>query len=107
MKVFLQKFEPGYTIPEKKALIDVGVTIRDWNSHPSPSPPLVNNRICSQLMMILLMRNLIAVITVGADHYAVTILTVRTALTQILCFSSGFVVDLPVMAYAAGVPAES
>ncbi|RZS19036.1 hypothetical protein BHM03_00051395 [Ensete ventricosum] len=27
MKVFLQKFEPGYTIPEKKALIDVGVTI--------------------------------------------------------------------------------
>ncbi|CAL9136676.1 unnamed protein product [Musa textilis] len=27
-EICLEKYEPGYTIPEKKALIDVGVTIR-------------------------------------------------------------------------------
>lgn len=66
-------------------------------------------------MMILLMRNLIAVITVGADRYAFTILTVSGDIGSercyaISCLSSVVVYLLTeglVMAYAAGVPAES
>ncbi|KAJ8471953.1 hypothetical protein OPV22_026296 [Ensete ventricosum] len=102
-EICLEKFEPGYTIPEKKALIDVGVTIRgslevprlnydphnpefvaddDAASDRADCSPSSRRRasycrsIVLLLMMILLMRNLIAVITVGADHYAFTILTV-------------------------------
>ncbi|CAL9779145.1 unnamed protein product [Musa acuminata subsp. burmannicoides] len=102
-EICLEKFEPGYTIPEKKALIDVGVTIRgslevprlnydprnpefvaddDAGSDRAECSPASRRRasycrsIVLLLMMILLMRNLIAVITVGDDRYAFTILTV-------------------------------
>ncbi|URD91821.1 hypothetical protein MUK42_00738 [Musa troglodytarum] len=102
-EICLQKFEPGYTIPEKKASVDVGVTIRgslevprlNYDPH---NPEFISDNnsdfecaevspasrrhasyirsIALMFMIVLVIRNLIAVITVGADHYASTILTV-------------------------------
>ncbi|WOK96084.1 hypothetical protein Cni_G04791 [Canna indica] len=101
-EICLQKYEPGYTIPEKKALVDVGVTIRgslevprlnydpenpefvtdsDAESDYAECSPASRRRasycrsIALMFMIILLIRNLVAVITVDGDHYAFTVLT--------------------------------
>ncbi|CAL9106142.1 unnamed protein product [Musa acuminata var. zebrina] len=102
-EICLQKFEPGYTIPEKKASVDAGVTIRgslevprlNYDPH---NPEFISDNnsdfecaevspasrrhasyirsIALMFMIVLVIRNLVAVITVGADHYASTVLTV-------------------------------
>ncbi|XP_074590112.1 uncharacterized protein LOC141846026 [Curcuma longa] len=103
-EICLQEFEPGYTIAEKKALLDVGVTIRgslevprlnydphnpefvpdnDADSDYAECSPASRRRasyfrsVALIFMVIFLVRNLVTIMTVGADHYyAFTFLTV-------------------------------
>ncbi|XP_042444789.1 uncharacterized protein LOC122029739 [Zingiber officinale] len=101
-EICLQEFEPGYTIAEKKALVDVGVTIRgslevprlNYDPHNPEFVPYndTDSDECSPasrrrasyfrsvaliFMVIFLVRNLVTIMTVGADHYyAFTFLTV-------------------------------
>lgn len=102
-EICLQKFEPGYTITQKKALMDVEVTIRgslevprinydphnpefvsdiDTDSDYAECSPASSFRVlyfrsvALIIIVILLVRNLVAVMTAGEDHYAFAILTV-------------------------------
>ncbi|XP_008781091.2 uncharacterized protein LOC103700961 isoform X2 [Phoenix dactylifera] len=97
-EICLQAFEPGYTVPPKKALVEVPVTIRGSLEVPrlnyDPQNPALINRDyaeCSSesqrsaswcrsvalvLTIMLLFKHLITVLAVGADHYAFTVLTV-------------------------------
>ncbi|KAJ0978578.1 hypothetical protein J5N97_014052 [Dioscorea zingiberensis] len=95
-EICLQKFQPGYTVPAKKALVDVPVTIRGslevprWNYDPS-SDEEDEYPVCSaaaersfsycrsvalMCTLFLLFRHLVAVLSVTADDYAFTVITV-------------------------------
>ncbi|WOL10281.1 hypothetical protein Cni_G19036 [Canna indica] len=105
-EICLQAFEPGYTAPEKKPLVDVVVvTISSESSgvnYDPENPGFINlsddasasnypecsagslrsvsccRSVAITFTVMLLIRHFIAVITVGADHCAVSILTVST-----------------------------
>ncbi|XP_065017649.1 uncharacterized protein LOC135644123 isoform X1 [Musa acuminata AAA Group] len=109
-EICLQVFEPGYTVPEKKALVDVAVTIRESleasriNYDPeNPGSITVTDdaagpgyTVCSPgshgctsccrsvvitFTIMLLIRHLIAVIILGANHHTFGILTVSVDLS--------------------------
>ncbi|XP_042448724.1 uncharacterized protein LOC122033675 [Zingiber officinale] len=103
-EICLQNFEPGYTVNQKKALVDVEVTIRgslevprinydprnpefvyvndDGDSDYAECSPASSFRVsyfrsvALIFIVVLLVRNLVGVMTAGEDHYAFTILTV-------------------------------
>ncbi|THU69016.1 hypothetical protein C4D60_Mb08t09900 [Musa balbisiana] len=104
-EICLQVFEPGYTVPEKKALVDVAVTIRESleasGTNYDPENPgsitLTDDAagpgytVCSPgshgcasccrsvaitFTIMLLIRHLIAIIILGANHHTFGILTV-------------------------------
>ncbi|CAL9108494.1 unnamed protein product [Musa textilis] len=104
-EICLQVFEPGYTVPEKKASVDVAVTIREsleasrinydpenpgfitvtddaaGPGYPVCSPGSHGCASCCRSVAItftimLLIRHLIAVIILGANHHAFGILIV-------------------------------
>ncbi|KAM0947599.1 putative transcription factor C2H2 family [Dioscorea sansibarensis] len=95
-EICLQKFEPGYTVPPKKALVDVPVTIRGslevprLNYDPSsdeedeyPACTVAAERsfsycrtIALMFTLFLLFRHLVAALSITADHYALTVLMV-------------------------------
>ncbi|KAG6469523.1 hypothetical protein ZIOFF_074248 [Zingiber officinale] len=87
-EICLQNFEPGYTVNQKKALVDVEVTIRGSLEVPrinydprNPEFVYVNDdgdsdyAECSPASSFRV-SNLVGVMTAGEDHYAFTILTV-------------------------------
>ncbi|CAA7388968.1 unnamed protein product [Spirodela intermedia] len=104
-EICLQKFEPGYSVPLRKALVEVGVTIRGSLEVPRQNyaPPYEREAAtegggevaeyaeCSPasergasacryvavtLTVILLARHLVSVIMEEPDHYAFTLFTV-------------------------------
>ncbi|KAG1338790.1 hypothetical protein COCNU_04G010960 [Cocos nucifera] len=103
-EICLQTFEPGYSVPPKKALVEVPVTIRGSLEVPRlnydpENPALINTDdgvnldypecspasqrhaswcrfVALVFTIMLLIKHLIAVLAVGSDHYAFTLLTV-------------------------------
>ncbi|KAJ0979868.1 hypothetical protein J5N97_015342 [Dioscorea zingiberensis] len=98
-EICLQKFEPGYSAPPKKALVDVPVTIRgslevqrlNYEARPedeedyyfNPGWPAAADRsfsycrtIALMVTVLLLYKHLLLVLSAGDDHYALTLLTV-------------------------------
>ncbi|ONK67579.1 uncharacterized protein A4U43_C05F1500 [Asparagus officinalis] len=100
-EICLQKFEPGYTVPPKLALLDIDVTIRgsleatslNYESenteliaeesdteYPECSPPSDRTTTFRSLalifMVLLLCKHLIDVIMTGEGHYPFALITV-------------------------------
>ncbi|XP_039136148.1 uncharacterized protein LOC120273569 [Dioscorea cayenensis subsp. rotundata] len=95
-EICLQKFEPGYTVPPKKALVDVPVTIRgslevprlnyDPSSDEEDEYPACTEAaersfsycrsIALMFTLFLLFRHLVVALSITADHYALTVLMV-------------------------------